>query len=221
MLGSFQKTPYICSHITIKRVNDLTFTNLRRITVRTTNNMIQIERDIISRCQQGDKEAFRWVVQTHQRMIFSLALKMLCDEEEAKDMVQETFIRVWQRIRNYDPKKTFSTWIYTIASRLCLDRLKRTSRVVALPDDHLTLRHFADDSDSLQALENKEWVSIVRTIAEGLSDKQRLVFTFCQLEGLPSAEVEQITGLDAKQVKSNLYVARQTIRKRLNDLGYE
>ena len=183
--------------------------------------MIQIERDIISRCQQGDKEAFRWVVQTHQRMIFSLALKMLCDEEEAKDLVQETFIRVWQSIRSYDPQKTFSTWIYTIASHLCIDRLKRTRRIVALPDDHLVLRHFADDSDSQQSLENKEWVSIVRMIAEGLSDKQRLVFTLCQLEGLPSTEVEQITGLDANQVKSNLYVARQTIRKRLNDLGYE
>ena len=50
--------------------------------------MVQIERDIILQCQQGDKEAFRWVVKTHQRMIFSLALMMLCDEEDAKDMVQ-------------------------------------------------------------------------------------------------------------------------------------
>ena len=183
--------------------------------------MIQIERDIISRCQQGDKEAFRWVVQTYQRMVFSLALKMMCDEEEAKDMVQETFIRVWQSIRSYDPQKTFSTWIYTIASRLCIDRLKRANRIVALPEDQLALRRFASENDSQQSLENKEWVSIVRTIADGLSDKQRLVFTLCQLEGLPSAEVEQITGLDAKQVKSNLYVARQTIRKRLKDLGYE
>ena len=183
--------------------------------------MIQIERDIISRCQQGDKEAFRWVVQTYQRMVFSLTLKMLCDEEEAKDMVQETFIRVWQSIRSYDPQKTFSTWIYTIASRLCIDRLKRANRIVAQPEDQLTLRHFASENDSQQSLENKEWVSIVRTIADGLSDKQRLVFTLCQLEGLPSAEVEQITGLDAKQVKSNLYVARQTIRKQLKKLGYE
>ena len=183
--------------------------------------MIQIENDIISRCQQGDREAFRCVVQTHQRMIFSLALKMLCDEEEAKDMVQETFIRVWHSIRSFDSQKTFSTWVYTIASRLCLDRLKRIRRITALPDDEQALRRFASDGDDLLALENKEWVSIVRTLAEGLSSKQRLVFTLCQLEGLPSNEVEQITGLDAKQVKSNLYVARQTIRKRLKDLGYE
>lgn len=183
--------------------------------------MTQIARDIILRCQQGDKEAFRWVVETHQRLIFSLALKMLCDEEEAKDMVQETFIRVWQSIRSYDLRTTFSTWVYTIASRLCIDRLKRARRIVALPDDELALRRFASDGDNQLALENKEWVSIVRTIAGGLSDKQRLVFTLCQLEGLSSAEVEQITGLDARQVKSNLYVARQTIRKRLIDLGYE
>ena len=183
--------------------------------------MIQIESDIISRCQQGDKDAFRWVVQTHQRMVFSLALKMLCDEEEAKDMVQETFIRVWQSIKGFDTQKTFSTWVYTIASRLCIDRLKRARKVVALPEDELVLRRFASDGDEQLSLENKEWVSIVRTLAENLSDKQRLVFTLCQLEGLPSAEVEQITGLDARQVKSNLYVARQTIRKRLNDLGYE
>ena len=183
--------------------------------------MIQIEHDIILRCQQGDKDAFRWVVQTHQRMVFSLALKMLCDEEEAKDMVQETFIRVWQSIKGFDTQKTFSTWVYTIASRLCIDRLKRARKVVALPEDELVLRRFASDGDEQLSLENKEWVSIVRTLAENLSDKQRLVFTLCQLEGLPSAEVEQITGLDARQVKSNLYVARQTIRKRLNDLGYE
>ena len=183
--------------------------------------MTQKEHDIITQCQQGNKDAFRWVVQTHQRMLFSLALKMLCDEEEAKDMVQETFIRVWQSIRTYNQEKAFTTWVYTIASRLCLDRLKRKKRVIAMPDDELALRRLASDNDNQRELENQEWVAIVRTMAEGLSDKQRLVFTLCQLEGLSSEEAEQITGLDARQVKSNLYVARKTIRKRLNELGYE
>ena len=183
--------------------------------------MTQTERDIITRCQDGDKEAFRWVVQTHQRMVFSLALKMLCDEEEAKDMVQETFIRVWQRIRDLDHQKTIGTWIYTIASRMCIDKLRHMNRIVSIPEDQMTLRWFASDSDNQRTLENREWVGIVRTLVDGLSDKQRLVFTLCQLEGLSSAEAEQITGFDTKQIKSNLFVARQTIRKRLKELGYE
>ncbi|MBQ6964708.1 MAG: RNA polymerase sigma factor [Bacteroidaceae bacterium] len=183
--------------------------------------MIQIEEDIVIRCQRGDKEAFRLVVQTHQRMVFSVALKMLCDEEEAKDIVQETFIRAWQSLSAYDVRKTFSTWLYTIATRLCLDRLKSMRHTVPLPEDESTLRRFASDVDHQRALENREWVSIVRVLADRLSPKQRLVFTLCQLEGLPSSEVETITGMDAKQVKSNLYVARQTIRERLKQLGYD
>jgi RNA polymerase sigma-70 factor (ECF subfamily) len=95
------------------------------------------------------------------------------------------------------------------------------SRIVAMPEDELVVRRFTTESDSQRILENQEWISIVRTMADGLSDKQRLVFTLCQLEGLSSEEAQEITGLDARQVKSNLYVARQTIRKRLTALGYE
>ena len=183
--------------------------------------MMQTESQIIAQCQKGDKTAFRWVVQTYQRMVFSLALKMTADEEEAKDVVQETFIKVWLGIGGYDAQRSFATWLYTIASRLCLDHLKSAKTVSAMPHDEQTLQRFASGDDSQQALENHEWVSIVRLLAEGLGTRQRLVFTLCQLEGLSSAEIEQITGMDAKQVKSNLYAARQTIRKRLTELGYE
>ena len=199
----------------------MTFAILNRIIGKETQQMIQIAEDIVVRCQQGEKAAFRGVVQTYQRMVFSLSLKLLCDEEEARDMVQETFIRVWQRMGEYDTGKNFTTWIYTIATRLCLDRLKRMRQVVSMPDDELVFRRYASDTDTHRALENKEWVSIVRMLAERLGEKQRMVFTLCHLEGLSSSEVEEITGLDAKQVKSNLYVARQTIRERLKQLGYD
>ena len=181
----------------------------------------QLESEILKRCQHGDKAAFRWVVQSYQRLVFSLALKMLCDEEESKDIVQETFIRVWQNLDSYEPGRPFITWLYTIATRLCLDRLKGMKQLVPLAEDELMLRQFASSSSEGRAIENREWVAIVRMLAAELSTKQRLVFTLCHLEELSSSEVEQITGMDAKQVKSNLYVARQTIRKRLIALGYE
>lgn len=94
------------------------------------------------------------------------------------------------------------------------------NRIVPLPDDESVLRQFAANADIHRKLENSEWVAIVRMLSKRLSEKQRLVFTLCQLEGLSSQEVTQITGMDTKQVKSNLYMARQTIRKQLKALGY-
>ena len=66
-----------------------------------------VRKNILIKCREGDKEAFRQVVRQYQRMVFSLALKMLCDEEEAKDTVQDTFVRVWQNIGEYDTAKSF------------------------------------------------------------------------------------------------------------------
>ena len=196
--------------------------------------MTQIDDILISRCQAGDKEAFRSLVERCQGMVFSVALKMLADEEEAKDVVQETFLRVWLNIGKYNPRyrsesserggcdssKRFTTWLYAIVSRLCLDHLKGRARIIALPEDEAVLRHYAS-ADGQHDLENREWVAIVRLLAEKLSPKQRLVFTLSQLEGLSSQEVEEATGFTAKQVKSNLYAARQTIRERLMKMGYE
>jgi len=183
--------------------------------------MKQINPEIITLCQNGDKAAFRTVVQTYQRMVFSLGLKFLCDEDDAKDIVQETFIKVWVNIKRYDGSSSFSTWIYGIASHLCLDKIKATKRLVPLPEDESVLREYATNSDSQRQLENSEWVAILRLLADKLSEKQRLVFTLSHLEGLDSDEISTITGFDAKQIKSNLYVARQTIREQLKRLGYE
>ena len=82
--------------------------------------MKQIDSEILTRCQSGDKAAFHVVVQTYQQMVWSLTLRMLCDEEEAKDATQEAFIKVWVNIRRYDGSSSFSTWVYSIASRTFL-----------------------------------------------------------------------------------------------------
>lgn len=183
--------------------------------------MIQIDSKIIELCRRGDTASFRAVVQMYQPMVYSLSIKMLADQEEAKDMVQETFIKVWQSIGSYDDRYSFSTWVYTICSRLCLDRLKKLRWLAPAADDESVLENYVSDSNPERQLEGSEWASIVRVLAQGLSHKQRLVFTLSQLEGLSTEEITKITGLDATQIKSNLSLARKSVREQLKKFGYE
>lgn len=183
--------------------------------------MAQIDEQIIEQCRRGDKNAFRIVVQNYQRLVFSIALKMLCDEDAAKDIVQETFIRIWQNIRNFERGRNFQTWIYTITSRLCLDALEKENRLDPMPEDEACFQDFADEKSPQRMLENKELISVIKTLTNRLSDKQRIVFTLVYLENLETKEVEKITGMDADKIKSNLYVARKTIKEQLKQLGYE
>ena len=182
--------------------------------------MQQTEADIINRCKAGDKTAFRSVVQNCQGMVYSLSLKMLADVEDAKDVVQDTFLKVWQNIGSYDDRYSFNTWVYTIASRLCLDRLRKVRPIGTTEADERVFETVADDSDPERQLESSEWVSVIKVLADELSGKQKLVFTLSQLEGLDAAQIMEITGLDADQIKSNLYAAKKNIRERLIKMGY-
>lgn len=182
--------------------------------------MQQIDADIIRKCKAGDKAAFRIVVQNCQGMVYSLSLKMLADVEEAKDVVQDTFIKVWQNIGIYDGRYSFSTWVYTIASRLCLDRLRKVRPIGPTQSDERIFESVADDTDLERQLESSEWVSVIKVLADELGGKQKLVFTLSQLEGLETAQIMEITGLDADQIKSNLYAAKKNIRERLIKMGY-
>ena len=183
--------------------------------------MVQIDSEIIEQCRRGDTGAFCAVVQAFQPMIYSLSLKMLADVEEAKDIVQETFIKAWQSIGCFDGRYSFSTWLYTIASRLCIDRIRKLRFTEPLPDDITVFEGYASDPDPERQLESSEWVSVIKVLAGKLSNKQRLVFTLSQLEGLETEEITRITGMDANQIKSNLSLARKSVREQLIKLGYE
>lgn len=180
-----------------------------------------IEPHIIQDSRHGSKAAFRVIVRQYQQMVFSLAVKMLCDEEDAKDAVQETFTRMWLNLNRYDPSQRFTTWVYAIATHVCLNMLKRRKHSTALSNDESLLKCYVEDIDGHKILENGELMAIVHSLTDELSPKQKLVFTLCQLEGLSTTEVMQITGLNVIQIKSNLYLARQNIKKKLKKLGYE
>jgi len=174
--------------------------------------------DLIKASIRNDEKAFRIIVKTYQSMIYSLSFRILCNEEEAKDIVQETFLRVWLNLNRYQKDKKFSTWIYAIASNLCLDKLKslKQNQYSNTIDD--TINNMISSDNIEQSIINKELVEIILRLTDDLTPKQKIVFILRYLEDIEVNEIVQITGMSTNKIKSNLFLARQTIRKRLENL---
>lgn len=176
-------------------------------------------KELIVLCRQNDAGAFRKLVESHQPMVYSLAFRMLCNEEDARDIVQETFIKVWKYLPRYNTELKFTTWLYAISTNLCYDKLKAAKRKpVTRPFDLESLNRFTANENPEQTFVNKELADLISLLTGELTPKQKMVFTLRDLEGLEIEEIESITKLSAGKIKSNLYLARQYIRKRLDNL---
>ena len=178
-------------------------------------SLTEVEEDVITRSQCRDLAAFEQLVRKYQPYAYSLAMKFLCDEAEASDVVQDSFLRVWQNIDRYDPKRKFTTWIYKIVVNLCVDRfraLKRSRSVFLSRDRDLVMENLPDERDWETMRSHEQLADIIRTLSGRLSPKQRIVFTLRDLQDLTVEEVVEITGLSTGSVKTNLHYARKSIR---------
>jgi len=174
--------------------------------------------EIIARCKEGDLDAFRELVEGNQGFAFALAFRLLCNEEDAKDVVQESFVRVWRHLIRYDSGQKFTTWLYRIVVNLCYDRLKarkRRTRIMVSADDESSPGIVSSSPLLDKELANREIAAIIERLADRLSSKQRMVFVLRDLQDLDMKEIVEVTGMPMGSVKTNLYLARRTIRERL------
>ncbi len=176
---------------------------------------------LIDNCKSGDTRSFGALVSEFQPLVFRFAFHLLCDEEEAKDVVQESFVKVWFNLNKYNSEYRFATWLYKISGNLCYDRL-RSMKHISRETDISTIMDSVSDIVSSENIEthlaNKELKEIIIGLTNNLTPKQKLVFTLIDIEELDSHEVEQITGLSAGKIKSNLYLARKCIKEKLNKI---
>jgi RNA polymerase sigma-70 factor (ECF subfamily) len=172
--------------------------------------------EYIDLCRQGNTDAFRYIVSEYQQLVYTLAFRILCSETDAEDITRETFIKIWQNIGRYKQQYKFSTWIYRIASNACYDKLRseRNMEKVSLTDYDT----FSEVNQEEQ-LHNKELRKLIIQLTDGLSPKQKLVFTLSDIEDLEATEIQIITGMTASKIKSNLYLARKYIKSQI--INYE
>ena len=171
-------------------------------------------KDLILSCINRDESAFRILVDTYSDFAFSVAHRLVNDEEESKDIVQESFISIWKHIGSFRIEKNFSHWLYKIVVNKCYDSLRSKKRMALNSLDqnsHIVADIFSENNPEAQ-LNNKEIGRIIRLLTKSLSPKQKIVFILGEVEGLSHDDISEITGMQKTSVKSNLHHARIKIR---------
>lgn len=179
--------------------------------------MAQDGYNLIKEAQAGNKDAFEALVKKYDRKVLTLALRYTRSEEDAKDIYQEVFIRVYRSLPKFEFKSEFSTWLFRIATNVCLTHVERTGKhqtVDALesinPDDDESapaLQIVSNDLNPEQNLRNMELKAGIQKAVEQLTGKQKLVFTMKHFEGYKLREIADITGLNEGTVKRYLFDA--------------
>jgi RNA polymerase sigma-70 factor (ECF subfamily) len=175
---------------------------------------------LIGRCLRDEVGAFRQLVEEHRRYVFSLAFRVLRDDADAQDVVQETFIRVWKNLHTFDMRAKFTTWLYTITVNLAHDLLKSNTRKRRrfLTIESAESQSSAGTPEEEMNIINRDLAAKIRELAGSLPPKQQLVFVLRDLQDLTVDEVAQILSMSTNAVKTNLCYARRFIRTHMQQL---
>jgi RNA polymerase sigma-70 factor (ECF subfamily) len=174
--------------------------------VRTAT--ILIEKEIIEQCRKGNLQDFRKLVEKSSPFAYSVAFRLIGDEAQADDIVQETMITIWKSIRRIKSAESFRIVVNT-----CYDEMRRKkSHPEFIADEKAWLKIAERVSENPGSdLENNEMAIMIAAFTDKLSPKQKAVFVLADLEEMSNEEISSVTGMSRLNVKANLHYARKSI----------
>jgi len=172
------------------------------------------EQDWLKRARAGDEDAFAQLVETYQTAIYNLCYRMLGESGEAEDAAQEAFLRAYSQLSTYDPTRSFKTWLFSIASHYCIDRLrKRRLTWLSLDDDdlppHPALQEPSPGPEEVSV--RREQTAVIQTLLAKLAPEDRSVIIMRYWYDLSYEEIAEATRVSVSSVKSRLHRARGTV----------
>ena len=172
----------------------------------------------IRRAQAGEEEAFAWLVRSYEVRAYRVARSLIANEEDARDVAQEAFLRVFRSLERFDFGYAFSTWLHRIVTNLAIDYLRKR-RVVAkggsLEDEESQAPELVDQrvEDPSAGLEREETVDEVHRCLEALAPHFQSVLVLRELEGLSCAEIADIVGATNVTVRWRLHRGRKLFQE--------
>ena len=180
---------------------------------------------VVSRARSGDADAFRVLVERHSRSLFRLAFRMTGNQQDAEDVVQESFLRAYRQLGNFDERASFGTWMYRIAANCSLDmvraRKRRNDHMAPVDDDRqedpMAQLPSEDPSPERIALSSEVRQRVTEAMEE-LSPTERTAFVLRHFEGMRMEEVSRVLECQPGAAKHSVFRAVQKLRRALEPL---
>lgn len=172
--------------------------------------------ELIQEAVRGSQRAFRVIVEANQSFVYAVAFRFVNDSQDAEDITQEVFVRLWRNLHTYKHEVKLTTWLYKIVTNRCLDFLKsrhaqQRKIMVDADKQHSLTNHVTPEKEFQQ----QELSRLIHVAAHELTPKQKAVFILRDLEGLSQEEVSETLNMTTGNVKSNLFYARQKMTEKL------
>lgn len=180
---------------------------------------------LVARALEGDLPAFERLVSRYQNKIMGYSARMLSDHDEAEDVAQEVFIKAYRSLESFRGESSFSTWLYRIATNLCIDRLRKRKRS---PQQAYSLDEPIDkeeekggrevpdfSAEPTRSVEREELRRRVREMVAEMPEKLRAVLIMCDMQGMAYEDIARVLEVPIGTVKSRLFHARADLGRRL------
>ncbi len=183
-----------------------------------------LDKRLVKLARKGDQHAFAEMVSLYKDKLYHLAYRMTGNRQEAEDVVQDTFLRVFKNLDSYDENQKFSTWIYRIATNQCIDRLRKKRKIYSLDaesSDHEGLDGYtllpSDDRTPESELLLSETQRLIQRAMETLPPKYKSVMILRYMQDLSLQEISDVLDMPVTTVKTRVHRGREFLRKRLEN----
>jgi RNA polymerase sigma factor (sigma-70 family) len=182
---------------------------------------------LVARARTGDERAFRALLAKYERAVFTICLRMVRNRDEATDLAQESFIKVFASLDRYNPEYAFSSWLFKITSNLCIDHLRKRRITTLAMDDPIesekgefTRQYVAPDPTPDETFSRNEKMQKLDAGIAALPEHYRIMLVLRHQEDLSYEEIAESLAIPLGTVKARIHRAREMLKSILEDVDF-
>lgn len=186
-----------------------------RLMIPTMPTVEPDDRQLVETIRTGQTDAFETLVRRKTSKVYALCYRIIGNAEDAKDISQLVFLKLWENIEKYDPAYAFDTWLYRMVTNVAIDFMRNRQSRDSAVNSNLRLVKTSSEAEQPVIVQRKEVENVFSEISNVLSPKQKTIFVMNQMEDLSSAEIAKILGCRESTVRNHLFNARKLMQHQL------